>query len=65
MIKMYTIECPKCMVLEKKLIAKGIEFTKIMDTKIFSELGIDLFPMLEVNGELLDFSNAIKWINEK
>lgn len=63
MIKMYTIECPKCMVLEKKLIAKGIEFTKVMDTKVFEELGIDLFPMLEVNGELLDFSNAIKYIN--
>lgn len=63
MIKMYTIECPKCMVLEKKLIAKGIEFTKVMDTKIFEELGIDLFPMLEVDGELLDFSNAIKYIN--
>lgn len=63
MIKMYTIECPKCMVLEKKLIAKGIEFTKVMDTKIFEELGIDLFPVLEVNGELLDFSNAIKYIN--
>jgi hypothetical protein len=51
------------MVLEKKLIAKGIEFTKVMDTKVFEELGIDLFPMLEVNGELLDFSNAIKYIN--
>lgn len=63
MIKMYTIECPKCMVLEKKLIAKGIEFTKVMDTKVFEELGIDLFPMLEVDGELLDFSNAIKYIN--
>ena len=63
MIKMYTIECPKCMVLEKKLIAKGIEFTKLMDTKVFEELGIDLFPMLEVNGELLDFSNAIKYIH--
>lgn len=63
MIKFYTIECPKCMVLEKKMIAKGIKYVKIMDLEIFKQKGIELFPMIEVDNELLDFSNAIKYIN--
>ena len=62
-IKFYTIECPKCMVLEKKMIAKGIKYTKIMDTRVFEEKGIDLFPVIEIDGRLLDFSEAIKYIN--
>lgn len=63
MVKVYTIDCPKCLVLEKKLIAKGIDFIKITDLEVFKKLGIDLFPMIEVDGKLLDFSNAIKYIN--
>ena len=31
---------------------------------VFVEKGFRSMPMLEVNGEILDFSKAIKYINE-
>lgn len=62
-IKFYTIECPACMVLEKKLIAKGVVFTKIDDMETLQSLDIEQFPVLEVNNELLSYSKAVKWVN--
>lgn len=62
-IKFYTIDCPACMVLEKKLEAKGVVFTKINDIETLQSLNIEQFPVLEVNNEFLSYSKAIKWVN--
>lgn len=62
-IKFYTIDCPACMVLEKKLEAKGVVFTKISDIETLQSLNIEQFPVLEVNNEFLSYSKAIKWVN--
>lgn len=59
--------CPKCSVLEKKLQSKGVEFTVVEDEAITSDLGrregILSAPILEVNGEYLDFSHAKSYID--
>ena len=34
-MKLYTIDCPACRVLEKKLTLKGIPFEKIFDEELF------------------------------
>jgi hypothetical protein len=65
MIKVYTTGCPKCHVLEAKLVQKNIEFEEIMDIPLMERLGIDMIPMLEIEeGKLLPFADAVKWINE-
>lgn len=66
-IILYTINCPKCNVLEKKLNAANIEYTKITDENIMIELGIDKlpFPVLKVNDETLLYGDAIKYVNER
>jgi hypothetical protein len=65
MKKLYTIDCPACRVLEAKLQAANIEYETITDEKIFDELQIDTFPMLEIeDGILLSFSGAITYIKE-
>lgn len=64
-IILYTTNCPRCVVLEKKLNAKNIEYETITDKKTMLEKGFITAPMLEVNGELLDFSKANQWINEQ
>lgn len=61
-IILYTIGCPACMVLEKKLNSHGISFLKVEDEKEFDRLGIVNFPVLSVNGYLMDFDEAIKAI---
>lgn len=64
MIKLYTIDCPACQVLEKKLIDKNISFEVVKDEAEFDRLKIDVFPVLEINGQLMNYRNAVKWVNE-
>ena len=62
-IRFYTIDCPACMVLEKKLEAKGVVFTKINDIETLQSLNIEQCPVLEVNNEFLSYPKAVKWVN--
>ena len=65
-MKLYTIDCPACQVLEKKLDLKNLSYEKIYDEKIHDEKKVVNFPVLELdNGELLNFSEAVKWVNSK
>ena len=62
-VKFYTIHCPKCDVLEKKLNNKKIEYTMITDPGIMQQKGFDTMPVLEIDGQSLSFSDAVKWVN--
>ena len=64
-ITIYTTHCPRCEVLKKKLEQKGITWYNEIDSmEIMNDLGIKSVPMMSVNdGELMNFEEAIKWIN--
>ena len=62
---LYSTNCPKCNVLESKLKSKNIEFEICTDVDLMLSKGIQQAPYLEVDDELMDFSKAIKWVNEK
>lgn len=59
----YTIDCPKCRVLESKLKAKKVVFEECRDIEIMQEKGFENAPMLEVDGAAMSFGEAVKWIN--
>ena len=61
---LYTTHCPRCVVLQKKLEAKNIQFETVTDLAIMQEKGFMAAPMLEVNGEVMDFGKANEWINK-
>jgi len=61
---LYSTNCPRCTVLEKKLVQNGIEFKKNTMVDEMIVLGIKQAPMLLVDGELLDFSAANEWLNK-
>lgn len=63
MIKMYSTHCPKCKILETKLNQKNIEYEECNDVDEMLSKGIETVPVLEVDGQLLDFGNAVKWVN--
>lgn len=65
MIKFYSTHCPKCRVLETKLKQKNIEYEECNDIEEMLKLGIQEAPQLEVDGKLMTFSEAVKWVNEK
>lgn len=63
-IILYTTNCPKCRILEAKLNNKKMEYK--IETNIDEMLakGLMSAPGLEVDGQLMDFVAANKWINE-
>ena len=64
MIILYSTNCPKCKVLEQKLKSKNIEYIEFTDIDKMIEMGFSVMPMLEVDGVIMDFGTANKWINE-
>lgn len=65
MIVLYSTNCPRCNVLEAKLKAKNINFEINNNIDEMIEKGIQTAPVLEVHDELLQFKDAVDWINEQ
>lgn len=62
---LYSTNCPKCNILEKKLKSEGIEFEVVNDAQIMIDKGFEEAPQLEVDGKIMNFMEAISWINNK
>lgn len=65
MIIMYSTHCPKCLILERKLNETGVDYKVCEDKQIMTEKGFDLMPVLEVDGQIMSFGEAVKWVNER
>ena len=64
-IILYSNNCPKCEILEEKLNDKNIKFEIINDIEVLKSLKFDSMPVLEVDGERLQYNDANKWINSQ
>jgi glutaredoxin len=62
---LYSTHCPKCNVLETKLKQKNIQYEEVNDTEIMTQKGFTAVPMLEVNGIIMDYKQAVEWVNER
>ena len=62
-IILYSTGCPKCNVLEAKLNSKSIKYEVCTDIEVMQSKGMMSAPNLEVDGKLMSFGDAIKWIN--
>ena len=67
MITLYSTNCPKCKVLEKKLDQANIAYSlnTTFNVEDIIARGFEEVPLLEVNGELLKFTEAVNWINNQ
>lgn len=69
MIRLYSTHCPRCRIVEMKLEQKKIEFEMVDDENKVVEVGkthgIMQAPIMEVDGEFLNFNDAVKFINEQ
>lgn len=64
-IILYSTHCPKCQILEKKLQNAGILYDICDDIDIIRSRGWTEVPILEVYGEVMNFRNAVEWINQR
>ena len=64
-IVFHSSHCPRCLILEKKLKEKGIQYEENNDVQIMISKGLEMAPALEVDGKLLDYTEAVDWIKEQ
>lgn len=60
---LYTTHCPKCKILEKKLNDKNIKVNICEDVEEMKSKGVRSVPVLEVDGKMLSYYDAVKHIN--
>lgn len=63
-IILYTIDCPKCKILEKKLNMNNIQYDICKDTKLMKEKNIQKLPMLSIDERLYSYKEAVDLINK-
>lgn len=62
---LYSTGCPKCRVLKTKLDKKNINYIENNDVEEMLELGFDLLPILKVDNDIMNFTEANDWINKQ
>ena len=64
-IILFSTHCPRCKVLEMKLKQKNISYTECDNVDEMLKLGLRSAPGLSVDGKVLEFKDAIDWINAR
>lgn len=65
-VTLYTIHCPACTILEKKMQKKNIPFTVVDDANTLREKGLDKFsfPLLQIDNEpIMKLKEANIWVD--
>lgn len=60
---LYSTGCPKCNVLKAKLKQKNVDYVENNNVDEMQKMGITTVPMLMINSDLLDFVEAVEYIN--
>lgn len=61
-IILYTTHCPMCLMLERKLKEKNINYIEISNINEIKEAGIKNVPVLKVGNKTMDSYNAMQWV---
>ena len=62
-IFLYSTGCPKCKILETKLAQKNVNYEIIDNVDIMINKGFQSLPVLEVDSKLMEFGDAVRWVN--
>lgn len=62
---MYSTGCPQCEALEQMLNSHQIKYTVCSDREKMLLMGLTHVPVLEANGTLMNFKEAITWIGAR
>ena len=63
MVTLYTTHCPRCQVLATKMDNAGIKYEVCDDVDVMNKKGFMSVPLLEIDEKVLQFKEAIDWVN--
>lgn len=63
LIVLYSNGCPRCKILKQKLDEKNINYVLVDDVDKMIAFGMSTVPVLEVDGERMMFTDAVRWVN--
>ena len=63
-IILYSNNCPRCKILKRKLDDNKINYEVVDNVDIMIDKGLSTVPVLEINGRMLDFKEAVEWVNK-
>ena len=61
----YSTGCSQCEALEQMLDSHQIKYTVCSDREKMLSMGLTHVPVLEANGSLMNFKEAITWIGAR
>lgn len=61
MTVLYSTGCPKCKALERQLNKSKIEYELVTDRDVMLNKGFTSAPKLEIDGKILDYTDAVRW----
>lgn len=61
MVVLYSTGCPRCRMLHKLLELNDIKHEIISDISVIESKGFMEVPMLEVDGKILNYKQAMDW----
>lgn len=64
-ITLYSTGCPQCKALEKALVDAKIEFFYCDNVEEIVKLGVRYVPILKVDDELMNYAQALHFVNTK
>lgn len=62
-VTLYSTGCPRCKMLTMQLNNKKVEYNLVDDQGEIASRGIQTIPVLEVDGRLMKFPEALNWVN--
>lgn len=65
MVTLFSTNCPRCKVLERKLMAAGIKYTVSYDIQEVIDAGFKSAPILKVDNKYYNFKEGVDWINNE
>lgn len=63
-VVLYSNDCPRCKILKSKLDEHQIEYRVVDDIDIMESKGFMMLPMLEIDGQVYNFGEAVKLVND-
>ena len=65
MVTLFSTNCPKCRVLEQKLIAANVDFYIESNMQEVIDQGFMSAPILKVDDTYYDFKQGVDWIKNE